>query len=258
MAPTSPLAAPVLSPEVQKVLDEFVLALKESFSGQLISIILFGSAAEGKLHLTSDVNLLIVLVSFEKGRADELRQPLRIAEAAIKLRPMFLLTEEVGSAARVFAPKFADILRRRVILFGDDPFASLSIPREAEVCQLKQQLLMNLALRLRAAYVEVSLRDEQLSRFLAGSVGPLRALAAALLELESRPSISPQAAFESLGLQFNLAHWPETLSLLAAAQESRFLPPGSSGPALFQLLEFLRAAMLRVEALSPEVSRESF
>ncbi len=257
MAPTSPLPAPVLSPEVQKVLDEFVLAIKQGFSDQLISIILFGSAAEGKLHLTSDVNLLIVLVSFEKGRADELRQPLRIAEAAIKLRPMFLLTEEVGSAARVFAPKFADILRRRVILFGEDPFASLSIPREAEVRQLKQQLL-NLTLRLRAAYVEVSLRDEQLSRFLAGSVGPLRALAAALLELESRPSISPQAAFESLGLQFSLAHWPETLSLLAAAQESRFLPPGSSGPALFQLLEFLRAAMLRVEALSAEVSRESF
>jgi predicted nucleotidyltransferase len=91
-------------------------------------LVLFGSAAEGKLRPASDVNLLVVISTFEQSHADRLRQPLRIAESAVQLRPMFLLRDEVAVASRVFAPKFADIIRRRVILFGDDSFASLSIP----------------------------------------------------------------------------------------------------------------------------------
>ncbi len=56
MAPVSPVAVPDLPPEVQKVLDEFVLSAKEAFSNHLTSIVLFGSAAEGKLRPTSDIN----------------------------------------------------------------------------------------------------------------------------------------------------------------------------------------------------------
>lgn len=121
MAPISPVAVPDLPPEVQKVLDEFVFAAGQAFSEQLTSIVLFGSAAEGKLRPASDVNLLIILSAFEQSRADHLRQPLRIAESAVQLRPMFLLREEVAVASRVFAPKFADISRRSVILYGEDP-----------------------------------------------------------------------------------------------------------------------------------------
>ena len=138
MAPISLVAVPDLPPEVQKVLDEFVFAAGQAFSEQLTSIVLFGSAAEGKLRPASDVNLLIILSAFEQGRADHLRQPLRIAESAVQLRPMFLLREEVAVASRVFAPKFADISRRRVILYGEDPFAELSIPRDAEIRQLNR------------------------------------------------------------------------------------------------------------------------
>src|SRR5437016_4787891 len=220
MALISPRAVPDLLPQVQKVLDEFVLATKQAFSDRLNSIIPFGSAAEAKLRPASDINLLIIVSAFEQSRADQLRQPLRVAESAVQLRPMFLLREEVAIASRVFAPKFADIRRRRVILFGEDPFPSLAIPRDAEIRQLKQQLL-NLTLRLRAAYVGRSLREEQLSRFIACTLGPLRALSAALLELESRPPVSPQTAFESLGTELKLPKWSETLALLAAAHESR-------------------------------------
>ena len=100
---------------------------------------------------------------------------------------MFLLKDEIPHAARSFAPKFADIRRRRAILFGDDSFASLTIPRDAEIRQLRQQLL-NLILRLRAAYVARSLREEQLSLLIAGALGPLRSYAAVLLDLEGRPA----------------------------------------------------------------------
>ena len=197
-----------------------------------------------------------MLSAFEQTRADQLRQPLRIAQAAIQLRPMFVLESEIPAATRSFAPKFADILRRRVVLYGDDSFTHISVPREAEIRQLKQQLL-NITLRLRAAYVARSLREEQLAIFIAGVIGPLRSAAAALLELEGQPATSPQQAFELLGLELQLPAWAEALSLIATIQEALLTPSGAAQHVVFQLLEFTRLVAARVETLSGEVRRES-
>jgi predicted nucleotidyltransferase len=256
MTASSPLSLPQLPAPVKKVLDDFVQAARDSFGEQLGSVVLYGSAAEGKLRPTSDVNVVLVLSAFEQGKAELLRQPLRVAQAAIQLRPMFLLNEEIPAASRFFAPKFADILRRRVILFGEDPFAAVSVSREAEIRQLKQQLL-NLTLRLRSAYVARSLREEQLAFFIANVIGPLRSYAAALLELENRPAGSPQVACERLGAELAIPDWDGALAVIAAVQEARLTQPGAAGRVFFQLLEFARLMIARVEALPGEVRRES-
>jgi predicted nucleotidyltransferase len=157
--PTSiPLPAPSLSPQVQQTLSDFVQAAGAAFNDRLQAVVLFGSAAEGRLRPTSDVNVVLVLSAFEQAQADQLRQPLRLAHAAIKLQATFLLREEIPAAVRSFAPKFADILRRRFVLFGEDPFASVAISRDAEIRQLRQQLL-NMTLRLRSVYVARGLRE---------------------------------------------------------------------------------------------------
>ena len=156
-------AAPrVLPPEVSRVLDDFVTAARDVLADDLASIVLFGSAAEGALAATSDVNVVVVLHRFQRERVDALREPLRVAQAAIRLSPMFLLRDEIAVAAAAFAQKFADIGRRRRVLHGDDPFATMQVPRAALIARL-DQVLLNLTLRLRAAYVERSLREEQLA-----------------------------------------------------------------------------------------------
>jgi len=255
--PTSkPLPDPQLAPEVRKVLSDFVEAARNSFADQLRSVILFGSAAEGKLRPTSDVNLVVVVSAFEKTRADQLRQPFRIAQVAIQLRPMFVLDSEIPDATRSFAPKFADILRRRVVLYGDDSFSAISVPREAEIRQLKQQLL-NITLRLRTAYVARSLREEQLANFIAGVIGPIRSATAAFLELEGHPATSPERGFELLGLDLRLPAWEEAVSVIEAIQDARLTPAGAAQQLVFQLLEFARLVTARVDVLSGEVRRES-
>jgi predicted nucleotidyltransferase len=203
-----PLEAPQLPAQVKQVLEDFLEAARESFGKELLSVVLYGSAAEGKLQATSDVNLVLVLSSFEQSKADPLRAPLRLAQAAIQLRPMFLLKEEILAAARSFASKFADILRRRVILHGDDPFVAISIPREIQILELRQQLL-NQILRLRASYVSRSLREEQLDFVIAHAIGPLRSSAGLLLELEGRPAPSSHNALELIGGELGLENWPD-------------------------------------------------
>jgi predicted nucleotidyltransferase len=256
MSTPRPLEAPQLPAPVNQVLADFLQAAKESLGSDLLSVVLYGSGAEGKLRATSDVNLVLILFSFEQRTIDSLRPPLRLAQTAVQLHPMFLLKEEIPAASNSFASKFADILRRRVILYGEDPFSNLVIPREIQVLELKQQLL-NQILRLRASYVSSSLRPEQLNFVMSRAVGPLRASAASFFELQGRSAASPQDALEIAGAELGLTNWPQTLALLTTTGESRVLPPVEAARLFFQILDLTCRMHSRAEALSGEVRRES-
>ena len=238
-----------LPTNVSSALSTFVSAAKKSFGDNLISVVLYGSGAEGKLRPTSDVNLILLLATFNRDQADQLREPLRLAEAAIKLRVMFLLTEELKPASQAFAVKFADIVRRRLVLYGDDPFGSLSVSRDDAIFRLKQTLL-NLTLRLREAYIARSLREEQLATVIADTAGPLRSCASTLLELEGNAAPSPKDALEQIAA--TLATGPQMygeLQLISEARQRHSLPPGAAAPALFHLIDLAHAMWARAAQL---------
>src|SRR5262249_27348364 len=100
-----------LPDDVVSVLADVVGAARDTFADDLVSVVLYGSAAEGALRPTSDVNLIIVLRVFDRARSDRFQGPLQVARAAIQLAVMFLLADEIDGAARAFAQKFADIKR---------------------------------------------------------------------------------------------------------------------------------------------------
>ena len=87
----------------------FVDAAVSHLGPTLRAAVLFGSGAEGRLRATSDVNLLLVLRTFDVERIDNLREPLRLAELGARLAPMFVLDSELPAAASAFAVKFMDI-----------------------------------------------------------------------------------------------------------------------------------------------------
>ena len=245
MGESNDLHLPELPASVGRVLGGFVEAARIAFGHDLQSIALYGSAAEGRLRTTSDVNVILVLSSFDQTKVDQLREPLRVARAAIQLHAMFLLEKEIHSAANLFAEKFADILRRHHILYGTDPFIGLSLSRAAEITRLRQ-VLLNLTLRLREAYVLRSLREEQLALVIADSAGPLRASTATILELEGRPAASAKEALEQLAATSADAEWQDTLAKLSYAREHSVLPPGVAGPTFFRILRL--AELLRTHA----------
>jgi predicted nucleotidyltransferase len=232
---------------VGRVLEDFVEAAKDALGPTLRSVVLFGSAAEGQMRPTSDVNVILVLTAFDRARADRLREPLRVAYAAVRLSAMFLLDSEVAPAAEAFAQKFADVLRRRRILWGPDPFTGLAIPRDALLRRLRQ-VLLNLTIRLRALYVGRSLREEQLARAVADAAGPLGTCAASLLDLEGKPTAAPGEALRQLTASMG-SDWGETLAQLAACREGRALAPRAAGDVLFRMLELASHMRARAEAL---------
>jgi len=240
---------PPLPEQITSVLTEFVNAAKKAFGGDLRSVVLYGSGAEGKLRPTSDVNVILVLTAFSQQQADQLREPLRLAQAAINLRAMFLLEAEVRPATEAFAVKFGDIARRRRVLYGDDPFSSVSVSRDDAIFRLKQTLL-NLTLRMREAYIARGLREEQLAELIADVAGPLRSCASTLLELEGTPAPSAKEALEQVSASFpDGPARADEIQLISEARLRHALPKGVAAPVLFHLIDLARSMWARAAAL---------
>jgi predicted nucleotidyltransferase len=201
----------------------------------LEALILFGSAAEGLMRASSDVNLLVVVNQFDPERVGRASAVLQDAAAAVELHPMFLLASELSLAAESFSVKFDDIAHRHVVLYGTDPFEGLAIPRALIVKRL-QQVLFNLTLRLRTLYANGRGREEGLAAVIANSAAPLRRSAYAILELRGNHPSSPKAALESLAAELG-GDWTHDLQSLSKAREDLHLDPGTAGKLILRLAE---------------------
>ncbi|MBA3847916.1 MAG: nucleotidyltransferase domain-containing protein, partial [Planctomycetes bacterium] len=182
-----------MDPVIQRALDGFVAAVRETFTTDLRAVVLFGSAAEDRLRTTSDVNLIVVLNAFDPAKAAAFAELQAPEWTAARLRAMWLRGDEIVEAAAAFAVKFLDVRRRHTVLHGDDPFATLDVPRAAAVAQLKQTLL-GLVLNLRHQLIARGRFEDSLALAVADASGPLRASAAELLELEGAPAATPKEA----------------------------------------------------------------
>jgi predicted nucleotidyltransferase len=239
----------MLPENVQKVLRSLISEAEEAFGPDLVSIVLFGSAAEGKLRATSDVNLLFLLERFDRKRADPFREALRVGYTACKLSAMFVLRSEIDIAFDAFAVKFADISRRHRVLYGQDLLSAHAVSRDAKIRTLRQTLL-NLTIRLRERYMIASLREEQLALVVAEVASPVRSAAAAILELEGRGAASPKQALETLIGSLEGSAWGELLQRLSQARETRSLPPGVASETIGSLMALVEAMRDCVERLA--------
>ncbi len=227
----------------------FVDAAGQAFGDDLRSIVLYGSGAEGRLRASSDVNLLLVLSAFDGKKANAIRGQFALADSAVRLTAMFLLESEIQSAGELFAQKFSDILRRHRVLYGPDPFAGVSIPRSSILWRLKQ-VLLNLTLRLREAYVERGSTPERVSALIADSAGPLRSCAATMLVLEGKPAVHPKEALVNFVHSLGEPGWDEVLARVSETREREFLSPDVADATLFRLIELAQRLRARVDALS--------
>ena len=226
---------PPLPEEIQRHLDLFVAAAQTAFGDDLAAAVLFGSAADGQVRATSDVNLLLLLKRFTPQTADALRGSLRLAQAAIDLQVMFLLESELTQAADAFAVKFADIIARHRVLLGNDPFASLHTSRDAMLRRLRQ-VLLNQQVRMRERYMLLSLNEEQLAGAIADAAGPLRSAAASLAQLEGKPAQSGKQALEAFVEQLGEPALHTALQAMSTARETARLAPGQAMPAFTSLM----------------------
>lgn len=237
-------------PEVTALgLSNFLAQAESIFGTSLKSAVLYGSAAEGHLRPASDVNLLLVLNSFDPEKAAAIRGPFTAAQAAIKLTAMFLLETEIQAAMNAFGQKFSDLMRRHRVLYGPDPFEGLTLPRADVLFRLKQ-VLLNSILRMRLSYIELGSAPERVSILIADSAGPLRSCAATLRELEGKPALPPKEALIEFVRGFEDSGWDRILAHVSETRERQLLSVADADQTLIRLIEL--AGRLRARAAAIE------
>ena len=131
----------------EALLNEFVQKLRAAAGEDLISVVLYGSAANGEFHPQySDYNVLCVVRGTSFGALS------KIAPAAEWWRkrkhhpPLILTAKELQDTADVFSIEFLDIKSRHRVLYGEDVFCDLAVPMHLHRSQLEYELREKLLL----------------------------------------------------------------------------------------------------------------
>jgi predicted nucleotidyltransferase len=231
---------------VREVLGEFVQALTEVIGPELECVLLFGSAAEGRLRPTSDVNVAVLAAKLNETQLNALRTALKAGRAAVGLTVMFLESAEFSDACESFGMKFADMKVRHRVLYGEDPFAGADIPRDAAIRRLRQ-VLLNLKLRLRERYAMDGDQDDRLALALADMTGPIRVSAATLLALRDGRDRPPKLALQEFCAD---PRWISCLDGLSAVHGGRVLSTERARRLVADVLDLLAALGAAAVALS--------
>jgi predicted nucleotidyltransferase len=162
----------------------FIDDLKQTHGRNLVSVILYGSAAAGDfLPEHSDYNILIALEKI--GPAD-----LRNAHATIRewVRmgnplPVYFTARELVDAADVFPIEFYQMSVSRKVLFGPDVLENVRVESENLRLQAEYELRSKL-LQLRRAYIPASHSIDGLKSLMADSLSSFTALFSAVLILK--------------------------------------------------------------------------
>lgn len=168
----------------EDVFEEITADFNKAFGKDMLSLILYGSGADGTyLPGKSDLNFLVILTDEGiKGleRAVEVVKKWRKRRVAT---PLFLTKNYVLSALDSFPVEFYGIRRNHILVYGEDFVSELAF----EPCDLRLQLERELKakiLHLRQGFLECGGKEKDLRHLISISLKSFISLFRALLFLK--------------------------------------------------------------------------
>ncbi|HEX3627151.1 MAG TPA: hypothetical protein VH280_17220 [Verrucomicrobiae bacterium] len=156
-----------------------------ALDGSLQAVVLFGGLAKDEfVPEQSDVNVLIVFRSVDAAVLDRAAPFVRQGRLEFGLSAMLMTDADLRDSADIFPIKFLDMQRSHKVLWGEDPFAKVTVTRDNLRLRCEQEL-RNLSLRLRQSYIQRMDRPELLQAALNRAISSLLVNIGVLLELKT-------------------------------------------------------------------------
>ena len=192
-----------------QLLDGLVSRLTEALGGDLVSVVLYGSAVAGDYQAkVSDLNVLCVLTGIGADELRKVREPVRWWSKKKQPVPIFLSREEIQNAHDAFAIEFLDIRAAYRILHGEDVVADIVVGPEHHRHQVEHELRSRL-LRLRERYVAAQEDRRELTRLLVESLPSFATLVRHALILNGdEPPVTKHEIFQRAAEQFSISAKP--------------------------------------------------
>lgn len=226
-------------------LQELATRLQQACGENLVSIVLYGSAAREDFHEKfSDVNVLVVLQRLEPSLFAAISAVLHWWSHEEKLRPPMIMTlDELRESADVFAIELLDIQRSHKTLFGQDVVTAIDVPMNLHRVEVEHELRTTL-LRLRHHLLLSPDNQDELRAVLAKSITSVLTLFRhALIALGQNPPQAKPQLLETAGEVFGFEVQP-LRSILALRNE---------GPHSENLHELYHAYMSAIQRVAHEL-----
>ena len=181
-------------------LTDLATRLKNAAGSNLLSVILYGSAATGEFHEGhSDLNVLCIMQSLGGEDLSKLRPASAWWAKKKHPAPLFFTHNEIQHSADIFAIELLDLKAARRILFGEDVIASLHIPMDLHRLHVERELRNN-TLRLRQHYLMHPTDSRKTLELMISSISTFVALFRhALIALGEDPPPTKRGTIDRLG-----------------------------------------------------------
>lgn len=170
----------------KEIFQEIVDDYRDIFKDDLISVILYGSAAGQDYRPgTSDINFMIVLS--EEG-IDNLDLAFKVVTRWRKRNvavPLFLTRGYIETSTDTFPIEYLNFQRNHLLVYGDDILQALSFGHDFIRLQCEREIKGKLLL-LREAYLESNAKGRILKGIIHESLQAFLAIFAALLFLQGK------------------------------------------------------------------------
>lgn len=169
----------------EDIFQPFIADFKAAFGDELISIILYGSAARGEyVYKKSDINFLMVL---SDAGIQRLRAALALIPRWQKRRvttPLMLTESYIQSALDSFPIEFLSMKQHYQVVYGRDVLADIIIDAEHLRLQCERELRGKL-LHLREGYLNTQGKAQKIKDLIRSSLPAFASLFSALLHLKN-------------------------------------------------------------------------
>jgi len=125
----------------EKLINDFVERMRLASGANLLSVVLYGSAAAGDYVADhSDVNLLSVLGETSFAAIEALAPAVEWWGKQKHRAPLLMSGEEMRRSADLFSIEFLDMRRHYRVLWGEDVLKTLEIPMRFHRAQVEYEL----------------------------------------------------------------------------------------------------------------------
>ena len=201
-----------LPPKLEREINFFILDLNKIYKEDLLSIILYGSAASSEFAPAySNLNILVILRS---TALDQLKKATREVNKSKNLTPLFLTEEYILSSIDIFPIEFLDMQENYVLLHGKDFLKDLRIDLRNLRFQCEQELKVRL-LNLKQLYLSLNNHPAALKEPLIKAFTSVLHILRNVLRLKNKqPPYKKEDLLKELAVHFkiDLSSWRNILT----------------------------------------------
>ena len=114
-----------IADQYKNILRRFTKGLKDIYHGELLSLILYGSAVSGEfVDKHSNLNLLVVLINAD---LEVIKKSSKLVHKFKMVNSLFLTEDYITNSTDIFPIEFLDIQENYFVLYGKDVLKDIQI-----------------------------------------------------------------------------------------------------------------------------------